>query len=65
MRKYISQELFIALGLDVLILFFASIITADLNDARGMQIVFGCAFILMIIITVVAYKEYQRRTPSR
>jgi len=65
MRKYFSRQLLAALVIDICIFLFASIITADLNNARDTQIVFGFTFILMIIIAVVAYKDHRRKLSVR
>lgn len=57
-KKYISKELLIAIILDIMLLFFASVTTADLNDPRDTRIVFAIAFVLMAIITILTYRYH-------
>ena len=57
-KKYISKELILAICLDIIILFFVLVITADLTDPFETQMTFGAAFILMIMIAVFAYRHH-------
>ncbi len=58
MKKYLSQELLFAIVLDLGIFLFASFITMDLNDPRETQLVYACAFILMVVIAVLGYRDH-------
>lgn len=65
MNKHFSWSLVTVVVVDFLILFFTSVVTADINDANTTMAVFAFAFALMIIIAVVGYRDYQRKKSKK
>lgn len=53
MKRFISKELFLALAIDLAVLFFFGVITADLNDDSLEAKIFVVSFFLILALVNV------------